>query len=40
MRIPISVSIDEKLVGEIDKKKGLVSRSRWIESLLKEAMRK
>lgn len=34
-RIPITVSLDRELVEEIDEKRGLIPRSRFVEELLR-----
>jgi metal-responsive CopG/Arc/MetJ family transcriptional regulator len=34
MRKTVSMSIDEEIVSKIDKARGLVTRSRWVESIL------
>jgi len=39
MKRKITISIDEYLLEEIDRKRGLVSRSRFIESILEKALR-
>jgi metal-responsive CopG/Arc/MetJ family transcriptional regulator len=38
MRTQISLTIDEKIVCEIDSKRGLVTRSRYFEKLLNYAI--
>lgn len=36
MKRKIGITMDEKLIEEIDKERGMVPRSRWIEHELKE----
>lgn len=38
MRTQISLTIDEKIVCEIDSRRGLISRSRYFEELLNYAI--
>ena len=38
MHVPISISIDKKLIERIDREKGLATRSRFIEAKLKEVL--
>lgn len=39
-KVRITLWIDKKLVEDIDKEKGLASRSRYVESLLKKVCEK
>jgi len=35
MRLNVSLTLDEKLIEKLDRERGLVSRSRWIEKKIK-----
>ena len=35
MKKTVAITIDEELLGKIDKKRGLIPRSTWIEAFLR-----
>ena len=38
MKRPVSITLEEEVLEEIDTQRGLIPRSAWIEDLLKRAM--
>lgn len=38
MNIPISISMNQKTLKDIDKNRGLVSRSAWINDILNKSL--
>lgn len=40
MKQRISITIDEHVLKELDKRRGLVPRSRFVEEILKRGLRK
>ena len=39
MRKKISITVNEDVIREIDRRRGLVSRSRFVEEILKKGLR-
>jgi metal-responsive CopG/Arc/MetJ family transcriptional regulator len=39
-KIPITISLDEKMLAEIDRQRGIASRSAFIRKLLEESLQK